>query len=97
VAGAARGAKNVAVWFSINVTETVFLSSFACVVCSPLSQPCRVIPPHDEGGRITYFLKALLVLLGASAFEGEFRDGGFVQITFPECNKFLILIVGRLS
>ena len=75
------------VWFSINATETAFrMPARVRRVLFPLSQPCRFVP------RRVFF-----ALLGASVFEGELRDGGFVQITFPECNEFLILIVGRLS
>ena len=36
-------------------------------------------------------------LLRASVFEGEFRDGGLVQIAFAECDQSQVLIVGRLS
>ena len=35
--------------------------------------------------------------LRASVFEGKFRDGGFVQLTFAECDQSLVLIIGRLS
>jgi hypothetical protein len=37
------------------------------------------------------------LLLRASVFEGEFRDGGFVQLAFAECDQSLVLIIGRLS
>ena len=37
------------------------------------------------------------LLLRVSVFEGEFRDGGFVQFAFAECDQSLVLIIGRLS
>ena len=37
------------------------------------------------------------LLVGASVFEGEFRDGGLVQLAFAECDQSQVLIVGRLS
>ncbi len=38
-----------------------------------------------------------ILLLRASVFEGELRDGGFVQLAFAECDQSLVLIIGRLS
>ena len=43
------------------------------------------------------FLEFLLMLAGVPVFEGEFRDGGLVQLAFAECNQLQILIVSRLS
>ncbi len=38
-----------------------------------------------------------ILLLRASVFEGELRDGGFVQLAFAECDQSLVLIIGRSS
>ena len=70
------------------------------IECGVFFSPCPSLVAlfhRTTRGLITYFLEARSALPGASVFEGELRDGGFVQITFPECNEFLILIVGRLS
>ena len=47
----------------------------------------------DQSNRPVYFAR----LVRASVFEGEFRDGGLIQLAFAECDQSQVLIVGRLS
>jgi len=54
-------------------------------------------PLRTDGLPHVVFLELLLLLAGASVFEGEFRDSGLVQLAFAECNQLQILIIGCLS
>ena len=74
VVEAARRAKNVVVWFKINTTETVPNAGLSARALFPVFQPCRFVYRATRGF-ITCFLERLLTLLGASVFEGEFRNG----------------------
>ena len=77
---------------------TSFLHPFACGLdCS--SCPCRAFwfPLSTDGPHHVVFLELLLLLAGASVFEGEFRDSGLVQLAFAESNQLQILIIGCLS
>lgn len=58
-------------------------------------QSDQITMTHDLAPEGESIIGSLLVR--ASVFEGEFRDGGFVQLSFAEGNQLLVLIVGRLG
>ncbi len=64
-----------------------------------LPQPCVLVSFAHRWSSSHYivFLELLLLLAGASVFEGELRDGGLVQFAFAEIDQSQVLIVGCLS
>ena len=63
---------------------------------NPEAYPRGYVEDFDEPRtKLADFFSILLVR--ASVFEGEFRDGGFVQLAFAERDQSLVLIVGCLS
>ena len=89
---------HVAAVFGCIESYTSFLHSFACGLhCS--SCPSRAFWFHlrADGPHQVVLLELLLLLAGASVFEGQLRDGGFVQLAFAERDQSLVLIVGGLS
>lgn len=75
-----------------------FLSRFASGIrfSSCPSRSFR-LPSHIDGRHQSSFLKLLLTLAGASVLEGQFGDGGLVELAFAEFDESQVLIVGRLS
>lgn len=77
---------------------TSCLHSFAYdQLCSYCPSRAFWFPLRIDGPYHIVVLELLLLLAGASVFEGEFRDSGLVQFAFAECNQLQILIIGCLS
>jgi hypothetical protein len=63
---------------------------------NPEAYPRGYVEDFDESRtKLADFFSILLVR--ASVFEGELRDGGLVQFAFAEGDQSLVLIVGRSS
>src|SRR3977135_717830 len=96
--GLSLNSLHVAAVFGRIESYTSFLPSFACRLhCSSCSSRAFWFRLRTDGPHHVVFLELLLLLAGASVFEGEFRDSGLVQLAFAECNELQILIEGRLS
>ena len=71
-------------------------TSKAAVESKPEAYPRGYVEDFDEPRtKLADFFSILL--LRVPVFEGEFRDGGFIQLAFAQRDQSLILIVGRLS
>ena len=71
-------------------------SSKAAGESKPEAYPRGYVEDFDEPRtKLADFFSILLVR--ASVFEGELRDGGLVQFAFAESDQSQVLIVSRLS